>query len=146
MSGYDEAVFCEEQAGEEGQLWQLYRAQLVSYRVEHGDRRVVKYPRQLVAGRGEGHGVGPGLVGVLPHQTTLGHLLAPAAALQLLVNLLQVAENTRDLKSAHATANRQLLGCQSIPRTVERRGFLMCLLAHLSNTVELLEYRTKYNR
>lgn len=35
------------------------------------------------------------------------------------------------LKSQDPAASRTLLGCQSRLRTVERMGFLMCLLTHL---------------
>jgi len=35
------------------------------------------------------------------------------------------------LKSDEPAANKTLFGCQDNDRTVERMGFLMCLLTHL---------------
>merc|ERR550534_157986 len=43
---------------------------------------------------------------------------------------LMYVENTLDLKSVLEAASRTLFGCQSTESTVERIGFLMCLLTH----------------
>lgn len=40
------------------------------------------------------------------------------------------AEKTRALASALPAAIKTLFGCQSIERTVDRRGFLRCLETH----------------
>ena len=41
------------------------------------------------------------------------------------------AENTRALKSEEPAAMSILFGCQSNDSTVDRMGFLICLLTHL---------------
>ena len=43
---------------------------------------------------------------------------------------LMNAEKTYALASAAPAARRTLFGCQSISRTVDRRGFLMCFETH----------------
>jgi len=50
----------------------------------------------------------------------------------LLSTPLMAAPKTRVLKSEAPAAISEPLGCQSIDRTVERMGFLMCLETHQS--------------
>lgn len=57
-------------------------------------------------------------------------------------------EKTRILKSEEPAQSSTLFGCQSRESTVERIGFLMCLLTHLKmkNTVAFLNYTFGYSK
>lgn len=49
------------------------------------------------------------------------------------------------LKSQDPAASRTLLGCQSRLRTVERMGFLMCLLTHLKQNQTKIRHKIYMN-
>lgn len=77
----------------------------------------------------------------LGHQLTERHLAAPEHAGWLLIHFFNVGRKHSSLKSQDPTASKTLLGCQSKLRTVERVGFLTCLLTYQSFSDS--KYQTK---